>query len=115
MTENLLIDGDYVPDGFGGFVRLRDRQKLLQRALFKLTCKRGSFEFLPQLGSCLRELSKQKPSRRNAAAEQYASQALRGMGISVQSAEVTVLPSGQADVVFSLQLGGKTASVEVTV
>ena len=41
MTENLLRGGDYVPDGFGGFVRLQEEEALLERALFKLTCRRG--------------------------------------------------------------------------
>ena len=47
---NLCINGDYVPDGFGGFTRLQGTQALLQRSLFKLGCKRGSFPFLPELG-----------------------------------------------------------------
>ena len=51
MTENLLRGGDYVPDGFGGFVRLQEEEALLERALFKLTCRRGAFPFLPELGS----------------------------------------------------------------
>jgi len=79
MTENLLRGGDYVPDGFGGFVRLQEEEALLERALFKLTCRRGAFPFLPELGSRLRELGRLRPSARNAAAQQYAAQALEGM------------------------------------
>ncbi len=78
MTENLLRGGDYVPDGFGGFVRLQEEEALLERALFKLTCRRGAFPFLPELGSRLRELGRLRPSARNAAAQQYAAQALEG-------------------------------------
>ena len=44
--ENLLRDGDYVPNGFGGFTRLYGAQEVLAKALFKLTCRRGSFPFL---------------------------------------------------------------------
>ena len=51
--ENLLRDGDYVPNGFGGFTRLYGTQEVLARALFRLTCRRGSFPFLPELGSRL--------------------------------------------------------------
>lgn len=80
MTENLLRGGDYVPDGFGGFVRLQEEEALLERALFKLTCRRGAFPFLPELGSRLRELGRLRPSARNAAAQQYAAQALEGYG-----------------------------------
>ena len=43
--ENLLRDGDYVPNGFGGFTRLYGAQEVLAKALFKLTCRRGSFPF----------------------------------------------------------------------
>ena len=47
MTENLLRGGDYVPDGFGGFVRLHDSEALLACALFKLTCRRGALPSQP--------------------------------------------------------------------
>ena len=49
--ENLLRDGDYAPNGFGGFTRLSGAQEVLARALFRLTCRKGSFPFLPELGS----------------------------------------------------------------
>ena len=57
--ENLLRDGDYVPNGFGGFTRLYGTQEVLARALFRLTCRRGSFPFLPELGSRLQELGRE--------------------------------------------------------
>ena len=60
--ENLLRDGDYVPNGFGGFTRLYGTQEVLARALFRLTCRRGSFPFLPELGSRLQELGREKPN-----------------------------------------------------
>ena len=56
--ENLLRDGDYVPNGFGGFTRLYGAQEVLAKALFKLTCRRGSFPFLQDLGSRLYELGR---------------------------------------------------------
>ena len=40
--ENLLRDGDYVPNGFGGFTRLYGPQEGLAKALFKLTCRKLS-------------------------------------------------------------------------
>ena len=67
--DNLLRDGDYVPKGFGGFTRLYGTQEILARALFRLTCRRGSFPFLPELGSRLQELGREKPSAREAAAK----------------------------------------------
>lgn len=113
--ENLLKNGDYVPDGFGGFVRLQQEEAILARALYKLTCRRGSFPFLSELGSKLREIGAEKPSGRNGAARLYARQALEGMGIHVESAQVTMVGNGQASVEFELTYAGTTATVEVTV
>lgn len=115
MTENLLRGGDYVPDGFGGFVRLQEEDALLERALFKLTCRRGAFPFLPELGSCLRELGRLRPSARNAAARQYAAQALEGMGLEVTDARVRMISDEQADVTVELRYDGEKRTVEVTV
>ena len=115
MTENLLRGGDYVPDGFGGFVRLHDDEALLACALFKLTCRRGALPFLPELGSRLRELGKTAPSERNEAARQYAAQALASMGIEVTSARVRMITDAQADVSISMRYDGKNETVEVRV
>ena len=53
MAELLLRDGDYVPDGQGGLRRAEGTDGLLQRVLFQLSARRGSFPFLPELGSRL--------------------------------------------------------------
>lgn len=113
--ENLLRNGDYVPDGFGGFVRLQAEQALLARALFRLTCRRGSFPFLPELGSRLRELSGEKPSGQSAAAGLYAAQALEGTGLRVRGARVRGVSDGQVRVEVELQYEGGEVTAEVTV
>lgn len=113
MTENLLRGGDYVPDGFGGFVRLEEENAVLAAALFKLTCRRGTLPFLPELGSRLRELGKVRASERNLAAQQFAAQALSGMGVSVTGAKVRMITEEQADVTIFLLYEGKTQTVEV--
>ena len=105
----------YVPDGFGSFVRLQEEEALLERALFKLTCRRGAFPFLPELGSRLRELGRLRPSARNAAAQQYAAQALEGMGMEVTCARVRMVSDDQADVAIELVYDGAQRTVEVTV
>ena len=51
--ELRLEQGDYVPNGAGGFQRLEGAEALLQRVLFRLTARRGQFPFLPELGSRL--------------------------------------------------------------
>lgn len=113
--EDLLRNGDYVPDGFGGFTRLQDLQALLQRVLFKLQCRRGSFPFLPELGSRLFELGKEKPPMRAALARQYAAQALESMELTVTDATVTATADDHARVAVYLDYCGEKTSVEVTV
>ena len=115
MTENLLRGGDYVPDGFGGFVRLQEEEALLERALFKVSCRRRGFPFLAEPRSRLRELGWLRPSARNAAAQQYAAQALEGMGIEVTGARVRMVSDDQADVAIELVYDGAQRTVEVTV
>lgn len=113
--ENLLRNGDYVPDGFGAFTRTQELQELLQRALFRLQCRRGSFPFLPELGSRLYELGKEKPSVRDALARQYAAQALEGMELRVADASVTATADDHAGVRIELDYCGQKTSVEVTI
>ena len=113
--ENLCRNGDYVPDGFGGFVRLQGAQALLQRALFKLSCRRGSFPFLPELGSRLYALGREKPAASSDCARQYAAEALEGMGVAVTRVQVTSLTDGKARVTVQLRCEDETATLEVTV
>ena len=74
--ERKLVNGDYVPDGTGGLTVLTGAEEVLQRALFRLTARRGALPFLPELGSRLYLLPREKPSARQALAVQYAAEAL---------------------------------------
>ena len=56
--ELRVRDGDYRPDGAGGFRRAEGADELLQRVLWKLSIPRGSFPLLPQLGSGLYRLGR---------------------------------------------------------
>ncbi len=87
--ELRLRNGDYVPDGVGGLLRAEGREALLQRVLFKLTARRGAFPFLPELGSRLHQLGKVPPAQRQAAAVQYAAEALEGEALTVESAALS--------------------------
>ena len=49
--ELKLVNGDYLPDGRGGLEQAEE--EILQRALSRLTARRGSFPFLPEFGSRL--------------------------------------------------------------
>ena len=87
--ELMVRDGDYCPDGKGGLRRAEGDQELLQRVLWKLSIRQGSFPFLPKLGSRLRQLSWEKPSAREALARQYVAQALEDeVGLNVVDTEL---------------------------
>lgn len=77
-VELMVRDGDYLPDGRGGFRRAEGREALLQRVLWKLSIRRGCFPLLPGLGSRLYLLCRQHPGRREGLARQYAAEALAG-------------------------------------
>lgn len=86
--ERVLKNGDYVPDGTGGLENVSGGEEVLARALFRLTARRGALPFLPGLGSRLYELGREKPSARQALAEQYVAEALGEEDVSVQSVEL---------------------------
>ena len=72
--ELKLVNGDYLPDGRGGLQQAEE--EILQRALSRLTARRGSFPFLPEFGSRLYLLGTVAPSVRALAAERYVTEAL---------------------------------------
>ena len=74
--ELKIKDGDYMSDGAGGLVRVNGREELLMRVLYKLSVRRGSFALVPELGSRLHLLWREKPESRAAAAKQYIAEAL---------------------------------------
>ena len=83
MTEVQVKNGDLVPNGMGDFCRLEGSEALVQRILFKLTVRRGSFPFLPKLGSRLHTLLREKESARQALCMQYVRQALEDEDVTV--------------------------------
>ncbi|MBE6957047.1 MAG: hypothetical protein E7450_06305 [Ruminococcaceae bacterium] len=87
MTEWSMKDGDLVPDGAGGFVRLQGEAAVLQRVLFKLMARRGALPFLPELGSELHLLYREKPSARPSLCASYVAQALEGEDVTVTDVE----------------------------
>ena len=114
--ELILRNGDYVPDGLGGFRRAEGNGALLAKALFLLTARRGSFPFLPELGSRLGTLGREKKSRRETAALQYAQEALEGLeGLTVQSVRLTEEPGGgaSAEILLGTEEGQETAEVRI--
>ncbi len=74
----LLRNGDYLPDGAGGFRSAAGEEELLDRVLFRLVARRGAFPLIPGLGSSFYRLDKEKSGRREAVARQFAQEALAG-------------------------------------
>lgn len=87
---SLLLTGkDYVPDGNGGVVVAEGGDALLNEVLFRLAVRRGSFPFLPALGSRMHQLRREKPSAWEGLARQFAVEALEGLeDVVVTGAEV---------------------------
>ena len=105
-----LRNGDYVPDGTGGLRRTEGREALLEQVLFRLTARRGTFPFLPELGRQL------PAARRQSAAEQYVAEALAAEpGLTVEQVILTESGGGRAQVTVGLTWQGETLSVTVEV
>ena len=90
-----LVNGDYVPDGAGSLTALTGGEEVLARVLYRLTARRGALPFLPELGSRLYQLGREKPSARQALAAQYVAEALREEAdLDVRSVELTQTGDG---------------------
>ena len=72
----LLKNRDYAVNGNGGVAVATGGEALLNEVLFRLVVRRGSFPFLPQLGSRMYLLRREKPSAWADLACQYAAEAL---------------------------------------
>ncbi len=85
-----LVNGDYVPNGMGSFTALSGGEEVLARVLYRLTARRGALPFLPNLGSRLYQLGREKASARQVLAAQYVAEALREEPeLAVESVELT--------------------------
>ena len=106
--ERILRDGDYVPDGLGGFEQTSGEREALARGLFLLTARRGKFPFLPRMGSRLYQLGRERPSARQALAAQYVTEALAGeRDLRVVSTEWAETGTG-AELKVQLEWQGET-------
>ena len=108
-------DGDYVADGVGGLRRVRGREALLQRVLFRLTARRGAFPFWEGLGSRLWELGRVPALERPAAARQYVAEALAEEPVTVEDVTLEPGPAGTASVTARLRYQGEPLPVTVEV
>lgn len=113
--ELRLKNGDYIPDGHGGVLRAAAEDALLQRVLFRLTAHRGMFPLLPELGSDLYLLGREKPSARLAAARQAVAAAVSPEGLTVREVILRDRADGGIDVTAWLEDAGQLLPVTVTV
>ena len=114
--EFLIQNGDYVPDGKGGLKRLDGTQAVLGRVLFRLQARRGGLPFLPNLGSQLYRLTREKESARQALAQRYVAQALEEeTDVTVKSVSVSQLASGQLEVTAYLEWQGEALTATAVV
>lgn len=110
-----LREGDYVPEGAANLRRLSGAEAVLQRALFRLTARRGAFPFWDNLGSRLWQLGQLSPSARQAAARQYVAEALtEEPGLSVENVALTEL-GGKGSLIVDLSWNGTPLSVSLEV
>lgn len=87
MPVSRLNEGDYIPNGQGGFSEVSGAEAVLERALFLLTVHRGRFPLLPDMGSRLYQLTREKAALRSTMGAAYAAEALEPIqGLSVETA-----------------------------
>ena len=110
-----LKNGDYTADGAGGLRRVQGREALLQRVLFRLTARRGTFPFWESLGSRLWALGRVPAPERQAAACQYVTEALAGEPVSVEDVTLEQGRDGTAAVTARLRYEGEDLPVTVEV
>jgi len=111
----VLRNGDYVPDGAMGTLRVKGQEALLQRVLFRLMARRGSFPFWEELGSRLWQLGQLPGTARQSAAKQYVAEALSDeANLSVEDVTLTER-DGRAWLTAELTCGGDRLSVTVEI
>ena len=109
--ELALQNGDYIRSGAAGLRTLSGTEALLQRVLFRLTARRGSFPFWEELGSRLWQLSGLPLSARQAAARQYVAEALEEEQ-DLEVGQVTLTQTGEmGNLTVELNWQGETLTV----
>lgn len=114
--EVQIKDGDYVPDGQGGLCTLEGAQEVLARVLFRLKARRGGMPFLPELGSQLYLLLREKPGARPALARQYVAQALEAeTDVAVTDVELAETGDGRAELTVQLEWQGQPLTADLVI
>jgi len=113
--EFALRAGDYRPDGRGSFVAVSGPEALLQRALIRLSARRGCLPWLPELGSRLHMLRSARSDEWDVLAQAYVTEALAPEeDVRVETVSVTQPEPGRLHIEAILSAGGRRAAAEVT-
>lgn len=112
--EMRVEQGDYMQDERGFLARLEDEQAVLQRVLFRLRARRGQFPLMPEMGSELYHLPKEKPQARESFAHMCVVQALKQEDVQVQQVQVQQVQGAFAISVY-LTWQGKDLHAQLSV
>lgn len=93
--DTMLAGGDQYRDARGLPAAITGIQELIQRALIRLTVRKGSFALDPELGSELRRLRGGPSEALDRAALSYAQEALAPLSGQVSAVSATCRPQGQ--------------------
>lgn len=108
-------DKDYQASGNGGLETVSGGEEVLQRVLMKLSARRGSFPFLPELGSRLHLLGREPERMRQNVAEVYVRQALADEAeLEVARVDVTQAEHGRLDLSVDLLWKGLPVRASVS-
>lgn len=114
--DTLLVGGDHFLDGRGLPVTLSGSAELIQRALLRLSIKRGSFVLDPTLGSELHRLRGTQTEVMERLALSYAQEALATMpGVSVSRVAIDRSGRDSINMMVYLTYNEQTYSLEVSV
>lgn len=111
----LMDQRDYVADGAGSVASVSGGNAVLSDILFRLSARRGGFVLMPEFGSRMHLLGKEKPSARAVLAQQYAAEALADLDdVTVTGAAVTT-GGDRLKVKVELAWQGETLTAELEV
>ena len=111
--ELMVRDGDYVSNETGGYRRAEGSDELLQRVLWKLSIPRGSFPFLPELGSRLHLVLRERPSVWQTLCAQYVAEALREEREAAVTSVELKRQGDSARLIIQLEWRGETLTAEM--
>lgn len=117
--DTVLVNGDYLKDAKGRPVQIEGIHEILQRALIRMSVRKGSFEYDASLGSELYKLKTSYIDKKslNEKIVSYAREALEPIkGIRILGVEAQRTGGGEnLNLLFKLTVDNKVSEMEVVV